>query len=449
MKKRTIALMTTMALLAGTLAGCGGGGSTGKAAQSAQKEAETQAAEVDPSKYEVTEKIEIEWWHALEEQYTDTVNKVVEGFNSSQDLITVKPVYVGNYAAVNEALVAAHAAGTGLPGVSVANTPFVAEYASGGLTEDLTPYIQATGFDIEDFGEGLIQATSYEGKQATLPFLISTQVVYYNKDMAKERGLSVPEKWDDMEAFLEQASVINNGQTECYGTIIPGWDQWYFETFFLNNGVKIVNDDQVSTDLGGETSAKMVEQIKDWYKKGYIDYVENPDNSSTMRQNFIDGKTFSVVHTSSLYNTYVENCGFEVGMAWLPAGETKNQEVGGSALLIPAKNDQATKNAAWQFLSYLCSKDVNMIWASETGYLPTRNSVQTTEEGKEFLKEKPEFQVIFDNLNLIQPRIQHPGWNQLATIWKNSLAEIIKEDVDLNEMLEMMAEEIDEVLEDA
>lgn len=449
MKKRTIALMTTMALLAGTLAGCSGGGSTGKAAQSAQKETETQAVEVDPSKYEVTEKIEIEWWHALEEQYTDTVNKVVEGFNSSQDLITVKPVYVGNYAAVNEALVAAHAAGTGLPGVSVANTPFVAEYASGGLTEDLTPYIQATGFDIEDFGEGLIQATSYEGKQATLPFLISTQVVYYNKDMAKERGLSVPEKWDDMEAFLEQASVINNGQTECYGTIIPGWDQWYFETFFLNNGVKIVNDDQVSTDLGGETSAKMVEQIKDWYKKGYIDYVENPDNSSTMRQNFIDGKTFSVVHTSSLYNTYVENCDFEVGMAWLPAGDTKNQEVGGSALLIPAKNDQATKNAAWQFLSYLCSKDVNMIWASETGYLPTRNSVQTTEEGQEFLKEKPEFQVIFDNLNLIQPRIQHPGWNQLATIWKNSLAEIIKEDVDLNEMLEMMAEEIDEVLEDA
>lgn len=449
MKKRTIALMTTMALLAGTLSGCGGGGSTGKAAQSAQTEAETGATEVDPAKYEVTEKIEIEWWHALEEQYTDTVNKVVEDFNASQDMVTVKPVYVGNYAAVNEALVAAHAAGTGLPGVSVANTPFVAEYAAGGLTEDLTPYIQATGFDIDDFGEGLIQATSYEGKQATLPFLISTQVVYYNKDMAQERGLTIPEKWSDMEAFLEKAAVVNNGQTECYGTIIPGWDQWYFETFFLNNGVKIVNDDQVSTDLGGEKSAEMVGQIRDWYKKGYIDYVENPDNSSTMRQNFIDGKTFSVVHTSSLYNTYVENCDFEVGMAWLPSGETKNQEVGGSALLIPAKNDQATKNAAWQFLAYLCSKDVNMIWASETGYLPTRNSVQTTEEGQEFLKEKPEFQVIFDNLNLIQPRIQHPGWNQLATIWKNSLAEIIKEDVDMNGMLEQMAEEIDEVLEDA
>lgn len=450
MKKKTIALITTMALFAGALTGCGGG-STGKAAKEAQQAGgeagETQ--EVDPAMYEVKEKIEIEWWHALEDQYSDTVEQVVEDFNQSQDLITVKPVYVGNYAAVNEALVAAHAAGTGLPAVAVANAPFVAEYGAGGLTEDLSPYIQATGFDIHDFGEGLIQATSYQGKQVTLPFLISTQVVYYNKDMAKERGLSVPEKWDDMEEFLKSASVVNNGQTECFGTIIPGWDQWYFETFFLNNGLSIINDDQLSTDLGNEASAKMIAQIRDWYQKGYVDYVENPDNSTVMRQNFINGKAFSVVHTSSLYNTYVENCDFEVGMAWLPGGDTKYQEVGGSVLLIPSKNDQATKNAAWQFLSYLCSKDVNMTWATNTGYLPTRKSVQETEEGQEFLKEKPEFQVIFDNLDLIQPRIQHPGWNQLATIWKNYMAEIIKEDVDLDKMLQTMAQEIDDVLEDA
>lgn len=453
MKKNVIALTMALTMAAGTLSGCGGG-STGKAAADAQasKGEETtaaQEAEVDPSKYEVTEKIEIEWWHALEEQYTDTVDKVVKGFNESQDLITVKPVYVGNYAAVNEALVAAHAAGTGLPAVAVANAPFVSAYGSGGLTEDLTPYIQATDFDIEDFGEGLIEATSYEGKQVTMPFLISTQIMYYNKDMAEELGITIPEKWEDMGSFLEAASVVNGGTTERYGTIIPGWDQWYFETFFLNNGVNIVNEDRISTDLGGEAASDIVKQIKDWSQKGHTYVAVGETASSEMRQNFIDGKAFSVIHTSSLYNTYVDNCDFEVGMAWLPGGDTKVQEIGGSVLLIPAKNDQATKNAAWQFLQYMCSKDVNMIWASETGYLPTRNSVQQTEEGQKFLEEKPEFQVIFDNLDLIQPRIQHPGWDQLATIWKNYLAEIVIEDVDVDEMLEEMAVEIDEVLEDS
>lgn len=453
MKKR-IALLLVAAMSVSALTACSGGGSTGAAAvkpedseAAADSSAESGEAQVDPSQYEVTEPITIQWWHALEDQYSQTVEDVVNDFNSSQDLITVEAVYVGNYAAVNEALVAAHAAGTGLPAITVANT--VSEYGAGGLAEDLTPYIQATEFDIDDFGKGLIDASSYEDKQVALPFLISTQIMYYNKDMADELGITIPEKFSDMEEFLKAASVINNGTTERYATVVPGWDQWYFETFYLNNGVKIINDDQVTTDLDSDAAMELVQQFKDWCNQGYIYWANGADASSVMRQNFIDGKAFSVIHTSSLYNTYVDNCDFEVGMAWLPGGETKNQEIGGSFLLIPAKNDQATKNAAWQFLSYLCSKDVNMKWAVETGYIPTRNSVLHTEEGEQFLAEKPAFQCVFDNLDLIQPRIQHKAWSQLATIWMNYMAEMMIEDVDLNEMNELMTQEINDVLGDA
>ncbi len=463
--KKMLAVALTAAMGCGVLAGCSGGGSTGGAAvQSAQTEAQTaggaaeggaaesgaEAPAADPASFEVTEPITIQWWHALEDQYSETVQEVVDDFNNSQDLITVEPVYVGSYAEVNEALVAAHAAGTGLPALTVANTPYVAEYGAGGLTEDLTPYIEATGFEIDDFGKGLVDASSYDGKQVALPFLISTQVMYYNQDMADELGITIPENFADMDAFLEQASVIGaDGTTERYGTVVPGWDQWYFETFYLNNGVKIVNDDQVSTDLGSEAAVSLVNKFKEWCDKGWIYWANGTDASSIMRQNFIDGKAFSVIHTSSLYNTYVDLCDFEVGMSWLPGGDTKNQEIGGCVLLIPAKNDQATKNAAWQFLSYLCSKEVNMKWATETGYIPTRNSVLETEEGQQFLAEKPAFQCIFDNLDLIQPRIQHSGWNQLATIWMNYMAEMMIEDVDIPEMIEMMVEEIDEVLADS
>ena len=463
--KKMLAVALTAAMGCGVLAGCSGGGSTGGAAvQSAQTEAQAaggtaeggaaesgaEAAAADPASFEVTEPITIQWWHALEDQYSETVQEVVDDFNNSQDLITVEPVYVGSYAEVNEALVAAHAAGTGLPALTVANTPYVAEYGAGGLTEDLTPYIEATGFEIDDFGKGLVDASSYDGKQVALPFLISTQVMYYNQDMADELGITIPENFADMDAFLEQASVIGaDGTTERYGTVVPGWDQWYFETFYLNNGVKIVNDDQVSTDLGSEAAVSLVNKFKEWCDKGWIYWANGTDASSIMRQNFIDGKAFSVIHTSSLYNTYVDLCDFEVGMSWLPGGDTKNQEIGGCVLLIPAKNDQATKNAAWQFLSYLCSKEVNMKWATETGYIPTRNSVLETEEGQQFLAEKPAFQCIFDNLDLIQPRIQHSGWNQLATIWMNYMAEMMIEDVDIPEMIEMMVEEIDEVLADS
>lgn len=460
MRKR-IALIAAVSAAAVVLSACGGGstggGSTGKTEETkaaSSENTETKAQEtqskLDPEKYAVKEPITIQWWHAFEEQYTPIVEQIVSDFNSSQDLITVEPTYVGSYGELNEAVVAANAAGSGLPAITIANTPYTAEYSKNGLTEDLTPYIEADGWDIDDFGDGLIKASSYEGKQTTLPFLISTQVMFYNKDMAKEKGVTIPEKWSDMESFLTAASELNaDGTTGVYGTVIPGWDQWYFETFYLNNGVKIINDDQKSTDLNGDAAKAITQNIRDWSKKGYLYLAVGEDGSSQMRQNFIDKKAFSVLHTSSLYDTYVEKCDFEVGMAWFPGGDTKYSEIGGNVLLIPSKNDQATKNAAWQFMKYLESKEVNMLWASKSGYMPTRKSVQETEEGVKFLEQKPEFKVIFDNLDLINPRIQHAGWNQLATIWKNYLAEIVIEDVDMDQKLDNMAQEIDEVLEDS
>ncbi|MDO5408153.1 MAG: ABC transporter substrate-binding protein [Eubacteriales bacterium] len=388
--------------------------------------------------------IEIEFWHALENQYEATLNKVVDEFNKTHTDISVKPVYVGAYAALNEAIVASNAAGTGLPGVAMANIPYVAGYGSSNLCEDLGPYIERDGFEIDDFGEGLVKAAKYGDTQVALPFLVSTEVVFYNKDMASELGVEIPEKWDDMPAFLEKASVPG----ERYGMAIPGWNTWYYEPFFINNGVKMVTDEN-TTDFASEKGIQVVNTMKDWCDAGYTYLAVGEDAASEMRQKFLNGETLSVIYTSSLYNTMVETCPFEVGMTWLPSGDTKIQELGGNVLFIPAKNSQEVKDASWEFLSYLMGKDVNMIWASESGYLPTRKSVQDTEEGKEFLESKPAFQVIFDNLDLIDPGIQRSDWSQITAILKNYVEEIIEEDLDVEDSLKEMEAEINEILSDS
>lgn len=398
--------------------------------------------------YEVTEPIKIIWWHALEDQYTDLVNEVVDGFNASQDLITVEAQYIGAYKDINEALVAAVAAGTGLPAVCVANTDYVAGYGANGVFEDLGPYIAATGYDIDDFSTGLVLSSQYQGKQVALPFLHSTQIIYYNKTVADAAGLTVPEDIADFPAFIEAGAQAIGG----LGLGIPGWDQWYFETLYLNEGVDIITEDN-TCDLDSETAIGVTNMLKSWVDNGTAAFYVGTDASANMRQGFYDGSTFAVLHTSSLYNTYCSKVaeGIEVGMAWYPAASTgmKNSEVGGCVLGIPAGNDQATKNAAWQFLQYLCGKEVNMKWAKGTGYLPTRNSVLTTDEGVAFLQEKPAFQCIFDNLNLINPRIQNAVWSQLATTWKNYMDLMINQGEDIVDSSADMVVEINEILEDA
>ena len=439
-------LIATGAIAAATAMTACSGGSTGKANTTASSAASAAPETVDPSKYEVTEPITITWWHALESQYDELVADVVKKFNATQNLITVEAQYIGSYKDINEALVAAHAAGTGLPAVAVANTDYVASYGESGLYEDLDPYIAGTGYDVDDFSAGLLLSSQYEGKQVALPFLHSTQVIYYNKTMADENGWTIPEKIEDFTPFLAEV----HSKKGIYGTVVPGWDQWYFETMYLNEGVQIITGDN-DCDLNSETALGVTNMIKGWCDAGDAYFAAGTDASATMRQNFYDQKTFSVMHTSSLYNNYVSKCpDFEVGMAWYPAATTgdKNSEVGGCVLGIPSKNDQATKNAAWQFLQFLCGKEVNMEWAEGTGYLPTRNSVLNTDEGKEFLEKKPAFQCIFDNLNLINPRIQNAAWSELATTWKNYMEIMMNQDGDVTSGSNDMVTEINEILED-
>ncbi len=445
MKKRVLAVSLAAAMV---MSGCAGSKPAETAAPTTAAPAATEAPAETAAPAASGDVIEIEFWHALETQYEPTLNKVVEEFNNTHKNIVVKPLYIGAYAALNEAIVAANAAGIDLPGVAMANIPYVTSYGAGGICEDLGPYMEAENFDLDDFGDGLRKAGEYEGTQYALPFLVSTEVVYYNKDLMTELNLEMPEKWADMTAFLEKGSVVENGETSRYGMVIPGWNTFYYGPLFVNNGVELLKEDG-STALGDANTAAVVKQMKEWCDAGYTYLATGEDAASIMRQNFIDGKALSVIYTSSLYNTMVDVCDFEVGMSWLPSGDTNAQELGGNVLFIPAKNSKEVKDASWEFLSYLMGKDVNMIWASETGYLPTRKSVQETDEGKAFLETKPAFQTIFDNLDMINPSVQHPSWGQINTIWVNTVEEIIREDMDIDSKMQEMSEEMNEILADS
>ena len=402
----------------------------------------------DADKYAVKTPIKIQWWHAMEAQYAPLIDKVVADFEKQNPMIDVEAIYQGSYADLNEKLIAAQAAGTTLPAVTVANTPYIAQYGDSGMCEILDPYIAATGFDIKDFGAGLRVASSFKGKQVSLPFLISTQIMFYNKDMADAEKIKLPETWADMDEFMKKASKVSNGVTQRYATVIPGWDQWYFETFYLNSGVKIVNDDNETTDLASAKAVEIAKQLKKWCDAKQAYWAYGKDASGIMRQNFIDGKAFSVIHTTSLYNMYVTNTKFKVGMHYLPGNQTRDSEIGGCVLLIPSKNKQDVKNAGWKLLSYLTGKEVNMLWARETGYMPTRNSVTQTAEGKAFLAEKPAFKAVFDNLDHINPRIQHPAYSALSKVWMQEMAKVIIEGGDVASAMQKASKLIDEALQD-
>lgn len=403
--------------------------------------------------YEVNEPITIEWWHAHEDQLTPYLTYMVDRFNDEHPHVTVEPVYIGNYAEIETQLIAAVASGQ-VPALASVNSSVPSYFADAGILEVLDPYIEAFDYDIADFGEGLIASTSYNGEQVALPYVISTQVMYYNKTMADEEGIELPETFADLDEFMTKAAIVDeNGNTERYATVFPGWDYWYFETLFMNNGVNVINDDGFTTDLNGEMSVYITTKMKEWIDKGYAYYAYGTGASSNMRQRFWDGEAFGAIHTSSLYDTYVEQVGdeFEVGMAWLPGsidGTKFMSEVGGGIIIVPEVASRRQKNAAWQFVTFMTSPEINLYWADKTGYFPTRRSVMETAEYEEYLERKPAMADVISMSNWIMPRNQHPAYLNVATEWRHALDRIFNGGAPVQATLDDLAEIVEEILED-
>ena len=443
MKKTKLAAIVLASVMVMSCATACSGGSTGTGSSSSATGSE------DASKYEVTKPTTVEWWHTTEKEDQQYLDNALKGFSEKYPNITVKPVYLGSYSDINEKLGAAQAAGTTLPGLSVVVTPIDGSYAQSGICEDLGPYVKATKYDTSDFGEGLIKASSYGGKLLSMPFLTSTQVMFYNKDIATAEGIKIPEKFDQMDEFLSKAAKISNGKTTRYGLIIPGWDTWYYEFLFMDNGVKVVNADQKTTDLTSSKALSIANKIKGWCTSGKASLGYGTGASANMRQKFISGQTFAVYHTSSLASLYKSQCKFNVGMAFVPGGSTgRNAESGGAVLIIPSKNSQDVKNAAWKLMTYLTDKKTNFEWSTGTGYFPTRKSVYKSEEGKQYLAKNPEFSIIFNNLDHIMPCNQNKNYPKLATLWGDSFAKSIIEGTDMNTTMKEAAKQINELLQD-
>ena len=208
-----------------------------------------------------------------------------------------------------------------------------------------------------------------------------------------------------------------------------------------------------TTDVNSEKSIELNTKIKEWIDKGYAYYAIGSGASSNMRDLFIAGGAFSVFHTSSLYTTYVnrvnaledESARFEVGMAWLPGGEdgeSFKSEVGGAAIFIPAKASQAQKNAAWQFMMFMASPEINLYWSDNTGYLPTRGSVVNLPEYQEYLAKKPAMDPIIKMASWINPRNQNPAYNNCGNLWREALGEIYNNGAPIQETLDQLAIEI-------
>jgi len=111
----------------------------------------------------------------------------------------------------------------------------IVNYASQGVLENLDPWIEASGYNTDDYWPSLLQYGMYEGSVYGLPRDIGLEVLYYNIDIFDEVGVPYPDDtwtWDDLAAVSELLTVVeDSGRVSRYALGMEGgkWLIWIMQ----------------------------------------------------------------------------------------------------------------------------------------------------------------------------------------------------------------------------
>ncbi|MBO5736556.1 MAG: extracellular solute-binding protein, partial [Clostridia bacterium] len=160
--------------------------------------------------------VTVTFYHTMGQTLRDVLNKHIKKFNELYPNITVDHSTKGDYPGLRDQVRTELNAGTA-PSMAYCYPDHVALYNSSKATVVLDDFINstatattATGTDTlgltaeqkADYIEGYYnEGAAYgDGKMYTMPFIKSTEVLYYNKTEFAKNGWTVPTTWDEMEA---------------------------------------------------------------------------------------------------------------------------------------------------------------------------------------------------------------------------------------------------------
>lgn len=366
-------LLITLVILA---AAVGGAFATGDAP-------ETEATDLVTS---IGSPVSIEFWHGMSGPLGEVTDQIVADFNASvgADLgITVTSVYQGRYGDLKQKTSAAIKAGNA-PVVAQGYADYVSEFMQADVVVPLDAYISDSEVGIEDFTdifEGYRDENSqYPGGMFfSLPFNKSTEVFYYNADVFDQYGLSAPTTWEELE---EVSQVL----FEATGKPAFGYDSLsnYMITMIRQFGGEYTNS--MGDILFGESDAvvKAIEMYKRNYDAGYWRIAGEDRYHSGP---FNNGDVYMFIG-STAGSSFVGSDLFEWKSAPIPQLESGTGAVIQQGTNVMVMNQNKTPEevyAGYEFVKYLTSNEANLYWATNTGYLPIRQSVVDSRAYQAFL----------------------------------------------------------------
>lgn len=396
--------------------------------------------------------VKVTFWHAMGGGHGKTLQEIVDLFNEQHPDIQVEAVYIGNYGALQQKLLASVQAGE-LPTISQAYSNWTAKLIYSGVVQPLNgfvtdPEIGLTSEEWADIWEPFRLNCSWDKTIYAVPFNKSIYVLYVNTDALTLAGIDVPETIGELKraAILLTEDYDQDGQTDQYGFAFRSTVD-HFSVFLATNGGKILSknpDGTWSVTINGPEAREVLEFMLEMKDKGYAfvqgGYLDGP---------FGEGKIAMFIETVAS-KPYVERASQgKHGWTWapVPLWKTNNVPFAGTDIIMFSSASEEQKRAAWTFMKFLTSPEITAYWSAKTGYVPVRKSAVETQIWKQFLVENPDAEIPLKQLEYGVFDPQLGVWYEIRTIVGTMVSDIIYGKKTIDEGLAWAEQEIKRELE--
>lgn len=352
MKKKALAIMMSLTMVASALVGCGSGETQTQAPAKEDASGAAQATTEGAKEEAVTssDPVTVKFWNSFTGSDGDKLVELVNRFNDENtDNITVEMDISSN---LDEQLSSAFAANEG-PALLLFSS--ASRFTYGDYMQSMNDIFDKTSLDKSDFIESYVDYCSEDGQTYLIPFQIVSFYLYWNKDLFSAAGLD-PEKgpttWDE---YVEYSKAITDASKNVYGSGLC-----YGYNYQMAHVIQRFGDLAVEKNGSGKWAANFVgntgyAKFLDMYK-GLVDSGNNPltDDTDSMMTAGQLGMTINGPWLSSGMDT----AGINYGITTIPTGDAgamNSVEVLGFSVTTVATEEE--KAAAYKFIEWWNTAD--------------------------------------------------------------------------------------------
>ncbi|MDE1547648.1 sugar ABC transporter substrate-binding protein [Jeotgalibaca caeni] len=343
------------------------------------------------------------------------------------------------WSAAHDRLLTSVASGEG-PDVVQMGTTWMSEFVDAGALMDISEYVESSeDLNPENFYEGNVATTEFDGAYYGIPWYTETRALYYRTDLLEEAGFSeAPADWDELK---EAALALSKRGDNMYGFNVDNFDQTFAFMFARQNGAELLNENNEPQF----TQPEFIETIE--YLNSIVQEGGSPaqdlglDISQTFGGEGIVPMFISGPWMISVINENAPDIEGKWATAVLPEGPVNNLSNTGGANLSIWNNTENVDNAVL-LLEFLARPE------NQLAFLETSSSLPANMEAWEDEQLQNEFITPFgEQLENSEHMPLLPEWEEIAQTYINHWEQIRLGGADVTEQMEIFNEEAAGILD--